>query len=75
MGYDQRKGAQHLGIHFTTLNKLVSGKRLPGRQLAIDLQEKTGVPVVAWKPLEVGRRRRTDRKNGKNSPDWQAVNV
>lgn len=63
-GMNQREAAKHLGIHWTVLNKLLKGTRLPGRNTAIDLQATTGIPVVAWttRVAKVKKRKRASAK-------------
>lgn len=62
----QREAAETLGIHFTVLNKLLKGTRPPGRETAIVIEEKTGIPVAAWS-TRVGKRRKADRRSAKTA--------
>lgn len=57
-GYNQREAAKIWGIHWTTLNKWVLGLRPPGREMALLLEEKTGIPVSAW-TTAVGKAKKT----------------
>lgn len=61
---DQREGAKVLKMHYTTLNKLLTMKRLPGREAAIELEEKTGIPVAAWTTV-VGKAKKPKRRFAK----------
>lgn len=63
---NQREASIHLGIHYTTLNKLLAGSRPPGRETAIDIEAKTGIPVAAW-TIRVGKRRKTVRAISRNA--------
>jgi len=54
----QREAATLLGVHYTFLNQILSGRRLPARDTAVRFEQKTGVPVGAWSPTSVGK---TDR--------------
>lgn len=45
---EQSKLAAELGISATHLSDIRSGKRLPGRTLAVLLSEKFGVPPESW---------------------------
>lgn len=52
---NQREAAQKLQVHFTTYNQFLTGRRVPGRDLAVFIQEQTGIPVGAWTPTRVGK--------------------
>ena len=45
---NQREMADLLGVHFTHVNQLLSGRRLPGLAVAIRIMRTTGIPVEAW---------------------------
>ncbi len=65
-GLDQRAGAKQLGIHYTTLNKFVAGVRSPGRETAIAIEARTGIPVAAWS-TRVGKRQKRRAQNARNA--------
>ena len=47
--------AGKLGIHKSTLSKILNKSRLPGRQIASDIRDLTGIPLDAWMPTQVGK--------------------
>jgi transcriptional regulator with XRE-family HTH domain len=49
----QRKGADLLGVHYTFLNQILSGRRSPALATAVKIEQVTGVPVEAWVPTTV----------------------
>lgn len=59
---NQRQGAKRLGMHWTTLNKLVLGIRFPSRLTAIRLEQETGIPVGAWTPIVPKRKKSISRR-------------
>lgn len=69
----QTAAAEKLGVHKTTLNKILKGTRLPGRQIATTIRDTTGIPLDAWVPTRVGGRRKTDRPNYRNRSNWQGA--
>ena len=54
----QSEAGEQLGLHRSTLNKILNGKRRPGRENAILIQRVAGIPVEAWSPTVVGKRRK-----------------
>ncbi len=72
---DQRQGAKALGIHYTTLNKLLSGIRSPGRETAIAIEAKTGIPVAAWSTRVGTRKKRSLRMAVSVNVDRAATHV
>lgn len=70
----QRNAAVKLGLHFTTLNKILSGCRRPGLSIAIQLQRLAGVPVEAWTPTGDGKCAITRRKHSQKRANWQVGN-
>jgi transcriptional regulator with XRE-family HTH domain len=44
----QRQVARLFGIHYTFVNQLLAGRRLPGRDVAVTIENETGIPVGAW---------------------------
>lgn len=64
-GLTQREAAKQLGIHFTFLNQLLSTnyrKRCPSMLTATRIERVTGIPIVAWMPTNVARKKRAPRK-------------
>ena len=49
----QAEAAEYLGVHFTFVCRLVSGKRSPGLDNAVKIERLTGIPVEAWLPQPV----------------------
>lgn len=47
-GLNQRQASEIVEIDHTYLNHIVSGRRLPGRDLAVRIERKTGIPVEIW---------------------------
>jgi hypothetical protein len=45
---NQTEAAAHIGIGYWYFNKILSGVRLPGRDVAVQIEAKTGIPVRAW---------------------------
>jgi transcriptional regulator with XRE-family HTH domain len=45
----QGEAAAHIGLHRVHLNQILTGERRPGLDLAILLEETTGIPVRAWR--------------------------
>lgn len=54
---NQRQAADLLKVHWTVLNKIVLGKRLPGLVIALRLEELTGIPVRAWTATAVSKQK------------------
>lgn len=72
---NQREAARKLGIHQSTLNKILKRTRLPGRHSAIAIRDTTGIPLDAWVETRVGNRRKTDRPNARKGQQWQGANA
>lgn len=51
---NQRELAVLLGIHFTHVNQILSGRRTPGLASAVAIERITGIPTGAWLASEVG---------------------
>jgi len=45
----QGDAAAHIGLHRVHLHQILTGERRPGLDLAILLEETTGIPVRAWR--------------------------
>lgn len=52
---NQREAARIIGIHFTHLSQILSGRRNPGLANAVVIERKTGISVEAWVPSEEGK--------------------
>jgi transcriptional regulator with XRE-family HTH domain len=72
---DQRQGAAKLGMHFTTLNKILLRKRVPTLKSAIRIERLTGVPMEAWAAPVVGKSKKRAQPEGEIGPDRQGVNA
>lgn len=53
---NQREAARIIGIHFTHLSQILSGRRSPGLANAVVIERETGIPVEAWVPTVDGKR-------------------
>ena len=58
-GLTQRAAAQLLGMHYTFLNQILQGRRLPSLETAVRIERETGIAPGAWLPTEVGRKEGT----------------
>lgn len=47
-GLTQRQCAAELGVHESFMTLMLSGARLPGRNLAVKIDRLMGIPVAAW---------------------------
>jgi len=45
----QGEAAARIGIHRVHLNQFLTGERRPGLDAAILIEERTGVPIRAWR--------------------------
>jgi plasmid maintenance system antidote protein VapI len=45
---NQKNAAEYLEISEAYVSYLKDGERAPGRELAIRIQDETGIPVTAW---------------------------
>jgi len=52
----QRAAARLLGIHYTYLNQILTGRRSPGLTNAANIEAITGIPGLAWVTTRGGRR-------------------
>jgi transcriptional regulator with XRE-family HTH domain len=69
---NQREAAEMLGVHYTYLNQILSGDRIPGLANAHRIERLTGIPTEAWlstedanyaqRPLAHRAKRRIGRK-------------
>jgi transcriptional regulator with XRE-family HTH domain len=51
---NQAEAARYLGFDAPYVSVLLSGKRTPGLDNAINLERLTGIPVEAWASSELG---------------------
>jgi plasmid maintenance system antidote protein VapI len=66
---NQREAATELGVHWTTLNQILKGRRSPGVKNALRLQRLAGIPVEDWLTTD-------DAHSGTITPDTaRVVNV
>lgn len=47
-GYNQAEAARFLNLSEPYLSMVLSGTRMPGRDRAVAIERKTGIPVAAW---------------------------
>lgn len=66
--------ADLLRMHFTTLSQVLAGKRRPGLDTALRIEELTGIPVSSWSERRRGksahtrtRKSETDRLGAEES--------
>lgn len=45
---NQVAAAEVIGVSYALFNKLYLGVRLPGRDTAVQIEHRTGIPVDAW---------------------------
>lgn len=72
---NQSQAANYLGLHKSVLNKILKRTRLPGRQTATQFRDEAGIPLDAWVPTRVGKRKKPQQGQGRNSQQWQAANA
>jgi hypothetical protein len=72
---NQTAAAEKLGLHKSTLNKILKRTRLPGRQIATALRDVAGIPLDAWVPTRVGKRPKPALPKGHNAQYWQGGNA
>lgn len=53
--YKQYELAELLGLDDAHVSQLLNGKRRPGLEIAVRIEERTGIPARAWLLTEVGR--------------------
>lgn len=66
-GFNQADAARHLEFDEPYVSVLLSGKRTPGLENAIIIERRTGIPVEAWAPIELGESDTTEPVNGAKS--------
>jgi len=47
-GFNQRETARELGMDYTTLNQILTGRRSVGLAIAVRIEQHTGIPVESW---------------------------
>ena len=72
---NQRDVSRQLGLHFTVINKILTGRRLPSLQGALAIEALTGVPMQAWRATAVGTRRIRPVREPRKRHNWQAGNA
>lgn len=50
----QRAAARLFEMHYTTLNQILSGRRVPALAYAVIIERHTGIAPGAWLPTAVG---------------------
>jgi transcriptional regulator with XRE-family HTH domain len=51
---NQRAAARLFEMHYTTLNQILSGRRIPALAYAVLIERHTGIAPGAWLPTTVG---------------------
>lgn len=51
---NQRAAARLFDMHYTTLNQILSGRRVPALAYAVVIERHTGIAPGAWVPTDVG---------------------
>ena len=72
---NQRNAAKSLGISEAYVSYFKQNQRAPGRDLAIKLQELTGIPVTAWQSTAVHKSKKQATKRRKERPSSQGFNA
>lgn len=62
----QREAARLFGIHYTYLNQILSGRRVPALAHAVTIERETGIPVEVWLPSRDGKARKASRSDRGN---------
>lgn len=55
---NQRQAALRLGVHYTFVNQILSGRKSVGLLVAVRFEEVTGIPAKAWVATRVAKRAR-----------------
>lgn len=64
-GLNQRETAKEIGLHFTHLNKILTGYQTPGLKNALLIEVATGIPVESWMPTTGGTSKNTHKATAK----------
>lgn len=70
---NQEKAAKALGYTAGFLSQLLTGERKPSLEVALDLWEKTGVPVTSWVLSRVSKTEKQGQKQADKSKYLQTV--
>lgn len=62
---NQVHAAELIGIGYWHFNKIYLGVRLPGRDVAVQIEQKTGIPVEAWVSSEMDNSLRSTGTHGR----------
>lgn len=54
-GLNQKETARDIGLNYTQLSKILTGRQTPGLRNAVLIERYTGIPVEAWLPIEDGK--------------------
>lgn len=65
---DQVGAARVIGMHPTQLNHILTGKRRPGLDTAVKIEQATGIVVEAWVPFASDESAETDREPANSWP-------
>jgi transcriptional regulator with XRE-family HTH domain len=60
-GMTQRAAAELFGLHYTYLNQILRGRRVPALANAVEIERQTGIAPGAWVPTRVGRSKAASR--------------
>jgi len=61
----QREAARLFGLHYTFLNQILSGRRVPGLANAVTIERETGISVEVWMPTEGGKSEDVPESSGR----------
>lgn len=64
---NQAEAAEVLEIGYEYFTKIHRGLRLPGRDLAVHIERKTGIPVDAWVSSRMDKTRSLVGASGRNA--------
>jgi transcriptional regulator with XRE-family HTH domain len=54
-GLTQRAAAKLFGVHYTFLNQILRGRRVPALANAVTIERETGIAPGAWVPTREGK--------------------
>lgn len=72
-GYQQKEGAEFLGLHETVVSMFVNGKRRPPLETAVHIERLTGIPVASWVSSRRDKSKNARRGQQHSTPELQAV--
>jgi transcriptional regulator with XRE-family HTH domain len=73
-GSTQHAAAQFLNISESLMSMFLSGGRRPGRDLAVRIQDATGIPVSAWVVKSSPRTKPTSKRRKSEAQTSPEVN-